>query len=115
MTETDLKLIESKLGVVLPAEYRDFMLTYPQSLREAKLVGDEESASDSFLFNDLTMVIEHNKEMRKPGLLVTKSETSPWPDHYFIIGADCGGNCWCIKLGSESRGVWFFDHEEGVF
>jgi SMI1 / KNR4 family (SUKH-1) len=115
MTEVDVARIEAELGLVLPAHYREFVLAYPQSLHTAKFAYDEEPASASFLFDDPQKVIDHNRRIREPGLLVTDNETGPWPDDYLIIGEDCGGNCWCFKLRGRDKAVWSFDHEDGVF
>src|SRR5437016_6227956 len=114
MTQSDVARIEAELGINLPVHYREFILGYPQSLREAKFAYNQEPASASFLFDDPQLVIDLNRGMREPGLLVLDSETAPWPDEYLIIGGDGGGNYWCIKLGVRSKGVWFFEHEEGV-
>ncbi len=115
MTEADVARIEAELGVKVPAHFREFVLAYPQSLRDAKFDYNSEPASDSFLFDDPQQVIDYNKGIREPGLLVVDGETAPWPAEYLIIGADAGGNFWCIKLGGRSKAVWFFEHEEGVF
>ena len=115
MTEVDLARIETELAVTVPAHYREFVLAYPQTLRQAKFDYNGELASDSFLFDDPQQVIDSNKGIREPGLLVVDSETEPWPDEYLIVGADGGGNYWCVKLGSKSKAVWFFEHEEGIF
>jgi SMI1 / KNR4 family (SUKH-1) len=115
MTEADVARIESELGVTLPAHYREFVLAYPRSLRDARFEYNQEPASASFLFEDPQLVIDYNKGMREPGLLVTDSETAPWPGEYLIIGTDVGGNCWCVKLTGRSKAVWLFEHEEGVF
>ncbi len=117
MTEANVARIEAELGVTLPVHYREFVLAYPQRLRDAKMdFGSEQRpASDSFLFDAPRAVIDANRAVRKPGLLVTDGETGPWPEGYLIVGKDGGGNCWCIKLAGRSKAVWFFDHEEGVF
>ena len=115
MTGADVDRIESELGMKLPPHYREFVITYPQSLREAKFEYKQEPASASFLFDDPQQVIDYNRAMREPGLLVTNGETAPWPDEYFIVGKDVGGNYWCVDLTGRNKAVWFFDHEEGMF
>lgn len=114
MTQADIARIEAELGISLPAPYCEFVLAYPQSLREAKFAYNQEPASASFVFDNPQLVIDLNRGMREPGLLVMDGETAPWPNEYLIIGADGGGNYWCVKLGGRSKAVWFFEHEEGV-
>ncbi|HYT92003.1 MAG TPA: SMI1/KNR4 family protein [Gemmataceae bacterium] len=115
MTEADVASIESELRVTLPSHYREFVLNYPNALREAKFEYNQESAAQSLLFDDPQLVIDLNQGVRKLGLFLADGETEPWPDKYLIIGADGGGNYWCIIRGGRSKAVWFFEHEEGVF
>src|SRR3712207_6735134 len=115
VNDTELDGIEERLGVKLPGHYRAFVRDYPAALREARYEYNGRSAAESFLFDDPEPIVEHNRDVREPGLLITDSETGPWPDEYLIIGKDVGGNYWCVTLTGPSKAVWFFDHEEGVF
>lgn len=117
MTAKDLATIESELNLVLPKHYREFMLNYPAAVSEARLdLGDEQrSPEESYFLNHANLVIEANKRVREPGLMMVNAETEPWPDKYFVIGNDGSGNLWCILKGNRSQSVWYFDHEEGWF
>jgi SMI1-KNR4 cell-wall len=114
MTETDLERIESTLRVQLPVPYRDLLLDYPQDLRDAYYnspVGGR--ASDSLLFAGPKRVIRYNRDWQDDGFLLGEDDTEPRPDRHLIIGADCGGNLWCVRVGSNDGVVWYFDHEDG--
>lgn len=118
MTTEDLARIEAELGLVLPRHYSDFMQSYPDALKEARLDlgGDrKESPEDSYLLNSADAVIEANQWLHEPGLMMLDGETEPWDDNYIVIGKDVGGNMWCVKRGNRSKAVWFFDHEEGYY
>jgi hypothetical protein len=114
MTIADLGRIEAALGLRLPADYRELMLAYPPFLREAHYnspVGG--LASDALLFADPDRLIAYNRNWRDDDFLLGEDDTEPRADRHLIIGEDCGGNCWCVKLDSGDRAVWFFNHEDG--
>jgi hypothetical protein len=113
VTAEDLIRIEAELQVQLPADYRGVMLSYPPFLLDAYYnspVGGR--ASDALLFADPQRVIDYNRRWRDDDFLLGEDDTEPRPDRYLIIGEDCGGNCWCVKIGSDPT-VWFFDHADG--
>lgn len=114
MTTTELDQIEATLHVQLPVPYRELLLSYPQFLRDAYYnspVGGR--ASDSLLFANLSRIINYNQDWRDDSFLLGEDDTEPRPDRYLIIGEDCGGNCWCVKVGDEDGSVWYFNHEDG--
>lgn len=114
MTAADLDRIEATLGLVLPPAYRVLMLAYPAFLREAPYrspVGGR--ASDILLFADAERVIRYNQDWREDGFLVGEDGGPRRPDRHMIIGEDGGGNCWCVRLGSDGEEVSQFDHEDG--
>ena len=74
MTEADIACIESGIGIVVPIHYRVYMLAYPQALYDAKYNYNDEPASATFLFDDPEQVIDSNKEVRDPRLLVPDGE-----------------------------------------
>ena len=114
MTIEDLARIEAELQLRLPADYRALMLAYPLFLRNAcynSPVGAR--ASDALLFADPDRVIDRNRGWRDDDFLLGEDDTEPRPDRHLIIGEDCGGNCWAVKLNSDDRAVWYFDHVDG--
>lgn len=117
MTEAEVARIEARLKVVLPPHYRSFVLAYPRTLLNAALDMKtwQEPAAESFLFNDPKRVIDINRAVREPGRLMLDGESEPWPGNYLIVGADGGGNYWCVDLEKQGKTVWFFDHEQGAF
>ena len=114
VTSADLARIEAELGLQLPVDYRALMLSYPSFLREAYYnspVGGR--ASDALLFADPDRVIAYNRGWRDDDFLLGENDSRPRQDRHLIIGEDCGGNCWCVKLSGEDHAVWLFDHEDG--
>jgi hypothetical protein len=110
----DLERIEAVLGLSLPADYRELMLAYPPFLRESRYPSPVGGlASDGLLIADPDRVIAYNRNWRDDDFLLGEDDAEPRPDRYLIIGEDCGGNCWCVKLDSDDRAVWFFNHEDG--
>ena len=114
MTTADLGRIEAALGLCLPADYRELMLAYPPFLRESRYPSPVGGlASDDLLIADPDRVIAYNRNWRDDDFLLGEDDTEPRLGRYLIIGEDCGGNCWCVKLDSDDRAVWFFNHEDG--
>lgn len=96
MTETELAQIESELGIVLPSEYRQFMLPFPIPA----FAGNTESE----LWDDANALIELNLELRKG-----ESLTRPWPTHTFAIGRDDGGSVSAFDLRTSGSTVYWAD------
>ena len=107
MTEADVARIESELGVRLGAQYRAFVLEYPQSLREAQCGHHKEPASASFLFDDPELVIETNRRFCRPHQPLVGYGESPWPDDYLVVGMDQPwrdtGDAYCVRLVVQLR------------
>lgn len=114
MTKADLDRIEAELGLRLPADYRELMLDYPEFLRQAHYSSPVGGlASDDLLIADPDRVIAYNRNWRDDDFLLGEDDTEPRVCRYLIIGEDCGGNSWSVRLGNEDGTVWFFNHEDG--
>ena len=118
MTEADLARVESELGVSLPAHYREFMLNYPADFLAASFgpEGEPGEPADFLLPYEPETLIRVNREARQHlSLQHFSGSLIPWPEHYFVIGRDSGGDHWFIKLKAESglSGlVWRYYHEK---
>lgn len=114
MTTEDLNRIEAELQLHLPADYRRLLLAYPPFLLDAYYnspVGGR--AADALLFAVPQRVIDYNRGWRDDDFLLGENDPEPRPDRYLVIGEDCAGNRWCVKLGTDDPTVWFFNHEDG--
>jgi hypothetical protein len=117
MSEVDVALLESSLGVVLPDHYRRFLLNYPSPLIDNKrdLGWVREAPAERQLLNGAARLIHLNRDVRLPGTPWVGESGDPWPDNFFVVGDDQCGNFWCVNMLAEDRGVWFYDHDLGGF
>lgn len=102
MTDDDVDTIESGLGIVLPAEYRAFVLNPPAPFVDA-YGGDE-------LFTDPRFVINETRSKRLGELIEVR-----FPAGHVVIGAPGNGDFFCLDLSQEPATVVEFDHERGKF
>ena len=113
MNETQLKKIEKQFSVSLPDGYRKFLKSPPSILAAALRQDDKETRGQIPLFLDAEYIIDANRLMRDPkhpgffGFGPT-DDPVPWPEQFFIIGSDVGGNFYCIKPASGTTAVYFW-------
>jgi len=103
MTEGDLRRIEKRLNVRLPAEYREVMLRFPIRF----LAGNAESA----LWDDAEELIRQNEELRGTTAVegrVGQSVTA-WLPHFLFIGGDVELS-WVLDLRQSPCRVLEVDH-----
>lgn len=96
MNNKDLQKIEKSLNIKPPKHYKDFILDYPDFLKET-------DAMDFALMTELDRLIDQNKRFRGIGQL----------KDYFIIGQNGCGDCFLIKLDSKDKKIYGFNHESG--
>jgi hypothetical protein len=99
MTDAELKLIESDLGLSLPPSYRSFVLSFPDELAAA--------AGDFEFYSDASRLLTLNKELRKTPFF----QGRPWPDRLFAIGENGCGDYYFLDLKDSYGAVMFVDHE----
>jgi hypothetical protein len=99
MTATELDAIERELGIRLPADYRDVMLSYAFQ--------PDSSLSSYALPNHVAHILEMNRAMRA-------DPWSPnWKREYFVIGGD-GGEChFFLDSSCERSPVFEISIEDG--
>ncbi len=113
MNSNQIKQIEKKLSVSLPETYRNFLKSPPSILAAALRQEEKENPGQTMLFLDAEHIIDSNQLMRDPdhpgffGFGPT-DDPVPWPDEYFIIGSDVGGNYYCIKPATGKTAVYFW-------
>jgi hypothetical protein len=93
MDLNQLQDLENRVGFPLPKHYKDFLLNYPQELKDLRL--------DTYFFaNHVDWLVEIILAI---------------PSHlFFPIGMDLGGNYFYLKRNGEDSCVYYRDHEEEV-
>ena len=100
MNESDLELIEEKLGVRLPKFYEKYALVFPVVLDEGEPMGS------TFIVKSSEM-IDLNRELRSGGFYDLH-----WPDHFLAVGDDSCGNYYYIDLNRKECRVQFACHDD---
>ena len=119
LNETQIKRIERQFSVTLPASYRKFLKAPPSILAAALRQEDRENPGQTPLFLDCKYIVDANRMMRDPkhpqffGFGPT-DDPEPWPDQYFIVGSDVGGNFYCIKPATGTTTVYFWHQGDSV-
>jgi hypothetical protein len=111
MTASDFENIEKALGFPLPEHYKRFMLNYPPELLQAK-PADWDPITDWEFADNPRRIVQMNQYVRKqpPGHFV---DDGPWPERFFVIGEEEGGNYYAIDRSGEDERVWMCHHEDG--
>ncbi len=98
MNPQDLASVERRLGVHLPEDYRQAMLTYP--------FAPDSQAEELWLLNDPEQLVQINAEYRADGFFGL-----PWLPTYLAVGGDGAGNAYLLDLTRDPTVVLFADHE----
>jgi hypothetical protein len=101
MTDQDIDEIESRLGLEVPDDYREFATSYPVHL--GKFAGQYE------LFDDCDRVIFHTLERR-----LRATDEQPWSDDHLVIGASGCGDAYYMDLGQKPSPVLFASRDAKV-
>ena len=117
MNESDVSQLENTFGVRFPKGYRQLLLTPPNllvALMKAFAEEQDDLSVPMVLNFDAIQALNEEARDSENGLVFDEeNEDVPWPNEYFIIGADCGGNRYCIKPTSERSTVYEWDHSGG--
>lgn len=103
MTEADLARIEGGLGIKLPPEYRELMLSRAPELSKVGL-GD-------IIYLDADDIIVTNLVERKHHM-GTAYAFPNWWKKFILIGTDGGGNYYSLRL-DDNRKVWMIGSDCG--
>ena len=107
MTEADLGRIEAAIGSPLPAHYRDFLRDHSDTLRGTKA----RFPMMVVLQHDPEVLIRDNAPGSRPRMWV--GEHLDWPEEFFRVGTNGGGDYWFVNLDSPRERVWLYASEGG--
>ena len=113
MTDADFKRIAAELGHPVPRVYREFMLANAAELRAAA----EAMPLRSMIYLDPQEVIDSNRFAREhpTDVFPIGEDDEPFPDTYFLIGDNGGGDYWFLKRDKAgdgaAAGVWYYECE----
>ena len=99
MTTAELQTIESELGMRLPADYRDLVLSYGFPA--------DSSLAGYAMPNRFADILEMNRAMR------AHPWSSAWKQDYFLIGHDGGEGHFFIDTLRERSPVFEISIEDG--
>jgi hypothetical protein len=113
MTKADLTRIGDELGISLPQEYCDLMLSRAEELKAVtyEINGETCTWFEDSLFLNPEDVIDANRIERKPDS-GTGCSFPKWWEAYFLIGTDGGGGFYCLRLNGK-RGVFVIGSDSG--
>jgi len=120
MNEKQISSIEKKCGVQLPTGFRQMLLEPPPLLAALLKFDAKENPGQTPLFTKPDMIIAVNQAMRDPEHedyfgFDPNDAGKPWPDRYFIIGSDVGGNFYCIAPSTGKSRVYFWYQGDTAF
>jgi hypothetical protein len=109
LSEPDLVEFEGKLGVTLPADYREFLLEHNGGTPKPNMffISDEEGYGIAkYLFS------VHARPRYASLVWNWEASRGRVPATLLPIGGDPFGNLICISLGGDDKGaIYFWDHE----
>jgi hypothetical protein len=109
MQPTDLDHIEASLGIALPAEYREFMLTRGQELKK---IGQRHDFFAETLFLEPERLIGANQNEREPDM-GTAYAFPKWWKMFVLVGTNGGGDYYCLRLEGDEH-VWMIGSDCGA-
>ena len=115
LTEKKIQSLEKRFAIKLPSPYRE-LLKSPPSYLVALLeqdVKDDGCKSQITPYLDAKMIEGTNLMARDPDdpdfEFDPNDSERPWPQRYFIIGSDVGGNFFCITPDSGNDRVYLWE------
>ncbi|MDB2526481.1 SMI1/KNR4 family protein [Mariniblastus sp.] len=120
MNEKQIQSIEKKFSITLPNGYRKMLASTPPLLLAWLNYEEKENPGQSPFFVDHRMIAGVNQMMRDPDdeeyfAFDPNDDSKPWPQRYFIIGSDVGGNFYCIAPASNKSRVYFWNQGDTAF
>ncbi len=76
-----------------------------------KLMSCEEDLTARSIYQDVKTLVAENRFMRNR----RPTNGFDWPDKYFIIGGDLGGNYYCLNVDASTSAIYYWFHETGEF
>lgn len=120
MNEKQIRSIEQQFSITLPHGYRQMLLKPPESLAVLLKHDEKENPGQTPLFLNHQLIVGINQMMRDPNDpdyfgFDPNDETKLWPNRYFIIGSDVGGNFYCIAPITKTSRVYFWYQGDTAF
>ena len=120
MNEKQIKTIEKKFSIELPTGYRQMLINPPSYFAVLLKHDEKDNPGQTPFFTDHDLIIGINQMMRDPDDpeffgFDPNDETKPWPERYFIIGSDIGGNFYCIAPKTGKSKVYFWYQGDTAF
>lgn len=119
MTTEVLEHLKNLCGAPVPDFYLRFLDVYPEPLQRATRALDESDSegrvSDVELMDDLSSVLEINREARADSVPEPDGFEFFWPEQFLVIGETGGGDYYCIDVEGEVDGVMQYDHQNVRF
>jgi cell wall assembly regulator SMI1 len=111
-----LNSIEKKLGIVLPDEYRSFLLKHNGGRPRPKCVfhfKNENGKSCDSMVDWFLAIYDGEHDNFETYYKLYKAREARLPKELIPIAHDPGGNLICIAVSGEKKGsVFFWDHEK---
>lgn len=106
MTDNDLAQIEADLEIALPPDYREFLGSRADELRQVTVTvdGQEVPWFEDSLYLDVGHIVGVNLAQRHRNSTTT-TFFPDWWKRFLLIGGDGDGNYYCLRLG-RGREVW---------
>lgn len=120
MNEKQVQSIEKRFSISLPHGYRRMLLRPPSHLAVLLKHDEKENPGQTPFFMDQRLIVGINLMMRDPDDpdyfgFDPNDESKPWPDRYFIIGSDVGGNFYCLAPKTKKSRVYFWYQGDTAF
>lgn len=109
MTNGSVRRLEREFKLLLPADYKKLLTSFPIPLM--RLLSCEANPNARHVYQELTTIVSANQLMRKR----QPTDDFVWPEKYFIIGGDPGGNYYCLNLAASTSAIYYWFHETGEF
>jgi hypothetical protein len=109
MQPIELAHIEASLGIALPAEYRNLMLTRAHELKE---IGQRQDFFAETLFLEPERLIAANQSEREPDM-GTAHAFPKWWQKFVLVGTNGAGDYYCLRLEGD-RHVWMIGSDCGT-
>ena len=109
MSRSSAKQLEHEFNILLHADYRKLLASFPVPLM--KLMSCEEEPTARSVYNDIKTLMSENRFMRNH----RPTSGFVWPGKYFIIGGDLGGNYYCLNAHATTSATYYLFHETGEF
>ncbi len=120
MNEKQVQSLEKQFAITFPHGYRQMLLAPPPYLAALLKYDEKDNPGQTPFFMDHRLIAGINQMMRDPDDpeyfgFDPNDDSKLWPDRYFIIGSDVGGNFYCIAPKTNKSRVYFWYQGDTAF